>query len=304
MWTVERNREQGVLVAAMYQRAAAVPCERESVMAAGLPGADTSAVLGEAGVDRSQFLVIRLDDIKEEMAARRMIPPVSGLSAMEASELVHAESAWLAKRLGLRAVADGRNILWDITMASATVAESWLEFLQAEGYRVRGVFADISVEESVRRSEAEYRRKHEEYRNGKGYGGRYIRPEAIRALADGGGGVSGPAPTGVSGPAPAPRNDRSGAAASDDVTGPILGYVAGNLTLEDVVTWFRARHWPEVPGACPPGLERAAPAIDDPEPYVPGSFDDVVRAYDLGQLNDLDYDFLGGAVVASRRAEK
>jgi hypothetical protein len=36
-------------------------------------------------------------------------------------------------------------------------------------------------------------------------------------------------------------------------------------------------------------LEAAAPAIDDPEPHVPGSFDDVVLAYDLGQLTDTDY---------------
>ena len=31
------------------------------------------------------------------------------------------------------------------------------------------------------------------------------------------------------------------------------------------------------------------PAIDDPEPYVPGSFDDVILAYDLGQFTDHDY---------------
>ena len=36
----------------------------------------------------------------------------------------------------------------------------------------------------------------------------------------------------------------------------------------------------------------AREAIDDPEPYVPGSFDDVVLAYDLGWLSDADYDVL------------
>lgn len=41
-----------------------------------------------------------------------------------------------------------------------------------------------------------------------------------------------------------------------------------------------------MPPICPPGPEVAAPAIDDPELYVPGSFDDVVRAYDLGWLSD------------------
>jgi hypothetical protein len=295
IWTVERNRAQGELVAAMYRRATPVPCEHRSVMVGGLPGADTLSALAEAGVDRSRYLTISLDGVKEEMAARRMIPAVPGLSPMEASDLVHAESAWLAKRLGLRAMADGRNILWDITMASAAVAGSWIDALESARYRVQGIFVDISVEESVRRTVADYRRKHEDYRIGQGFGGRYIPPEAIRALAAG--------QRGDAGQASAARHDLPAAEASDEVTGPILGYVAGNLTLEDVVVWFRARHWPDVPGACPPGLERAASAINDPEPYVPGSFDDVLRAYDLGQLTDLDYDFLGRAALASARAE-
>ena len=44
-------------------------------------------------------------------------------------------------------------------------------------------------------------------------------------------------------------------------------------------------------------MEAAAPAIDDPEPYVPGSFDDVVRAYDLGWLTDTDYEALATAAA-------
>ena len=60
---------------------------------------------------------------------------------------------------------------------------------------------------------------------------------------------------------------------------------------------------PEVPepalarraGGMPAGLETAAPAIDDPEPYVPGSFDDVVRAYDLGWITDPDYEAFAAA---------
>jgi hypothetical protein len=266
------------------------------VIVAGLPGADTSGALANAGIDRSWYLTISLDAIKEEMAARQLVPLVSGLSPMEASDLVHAESAWLAKRLGLRAIADGKNILWDITMASMTATQSWLDALEVAGYSVRGLFVDISIEESVGRTEADYWRKHEDYRNGEGYGGRYIPPEAIRALADGL--RSEPAQPVASHPG------QPAAAASDEVTGPILSYLAGNLTLEGVTSWFRARRWPDVPSAYPPGLERAASAINDPEPYMPGSFDDVVRAYDLGQLTDADYDFLARAVLTARRTER
>ena len=55
---------------------------------------------------------------------------------------------------------------------------------------------------------------------------------------------------------------------------------------------------PAVPPGCPAGLEKAAPAIDDPEPYIPDSFDDVVRVYDLGWITDPDYEALAVAVVS------
>jgi hypothetical protein len=42
-------------------------------------------------------------------------------------------------------------------------------------------------------------------------------------------------------------------------------------------------------------MEQAGPAIDDPEPYVSGSFDEAFLAYDLGQLTDADYAILAEA---------
>jgi hypothetical protein len=78
----------------------------------------------------------------------------------------------------------------------------------------------------------------------------------------------------------------------------IGAYQSGQLTLDDLAHELRARRWPPVPSATPPGLEDAEPAIDDPEPYVPGSFDDVVLAYDLGHLTDRDYRALATAAVA------
>ena len=77
----------------LYARASDVPCEQRAIIAGGLPGAGKSTVLERyAGIDRSQYLTINPDDVKEEMARRDMIPPVSGLSPMEASDLVHEES--------------------------------------------------------------------------------------------------------------------------------------------------------------------------------------------------------------------
>jgi hypothetical protein len=163
---------------------------------------------------------------------------------------------------------------------------------------VTAVFADIGIDEAVRRSGEAHRRGEEAFRRGQGYGGRRIPAAAIRALAS-------PA-------AAAPRNRirwavgaRSAGAIGGTVgTGTFPGsaviamlvaYRDGRLSLDDLSLEFRARRWPQVPDVCPPELEQARDAIDDPEPYVPGSFDDVVLAYDLGWLSDADYDVLASA---------
>jgi Zeta toxin len=298
IWTGERNRQQGALVAEMYQAAAAVPCERAAVIAGGLPGAGKADALDEAGVDRSRYLTVSIDAVLARMAAGQLIPEADDLSPLGRASLVHGEAQYLAKRVGLLALMDGRNLILDISLASWRAAESWTYALRFADYAVNAVFADIGIEEAVRRSDDARRRGEEEFRRGRGYGGRDIPAEAIRALAT-------PA-------AAAPRNRirwavgaRSAGAIGGTVgTGAFPGsaviamlgsYREGQLTLDDLSLEFRVRRWPQVPDACPPELDQARAAIDDPEPYVPGSFDDVVLAYDLGWLSAADYDVLATA---------
>jgi hypothetical protein len=47
----------------------------------------------------------------------------------------------------------------------------------------------------------------------------------------------------------------------------------------------------------------AAAAQEDPEPYMPGSFDDVLAAYDRGDLSRVQYRALAEAAAESLRAE-
>jgi hypothetical protein len=301
IWTGERNRQQGRLVAEMYQAAASVPAERRAVIAAGLPGADKARALDEAGVDRSRYLTVSIDDILVRMAASQLIPEADGLSPLGRSGQVHAEAQFLAKRIALLALTDGRNLILDISLASWRAAEAWTYALRFADYGVNAVFADIGIDEAARWSDAAYHRGEEEFRRGHGYGGRYARAQAIRALA---------------GPAVAePRNRirwalgaRSAGAIGGTVgtgtfpggavTAMLTSYHDGRITLDDLSLEFRARRWPQVPDVCPPELEQARAAIDDPEPYVPGSFDDVVLGYDRGWLSDDEYDILAGAAAA------
>lgn len=284
IWTPERNALQGQVVAELHQRAAMVPCERLAIIAGGLPGGDKPAVLAAASVDRARYLTVSVDAVLKKLAAAGMIPVVAGL--------VHAEAQFVGKRIALRALADGRNLILDVSMASAQSVTSWLSALRSAGYAVTGVFADLSIEESVRRCDAAHRRGEEEYRCGAGHGGRYIPAEAIRALA--------------SSPGDEERGDwapaRGGAGdvwfPGGEVTGMIDAWRAGQMTLADLGWQFRVRDWPAVPSACPPDMQEARAAIDDLEPYVLGSFDDVVLAYDLGQLTDADYETLASAAAA------
>jgi predicted ABC-type ATPase len=157
--------------------------EHVAEVRSGLAGKST-VLSSHAGIDRSRYLTINPDDIKEQMGRRGLIPHVEGLSPMEASELVHEESSFIAKRLALRATADQKNVIWDITMSRQDSTEDRIDNLHAAGYSVTGIFVDIPVETSVRRAEFRHRSGHEEYRAGIGLGGRYVPPEVIRAQAD------------------------------------------------------------------------------------------------------------------------
>jgi hypothetical protein len=185
IWTKDRRDVHDAIVNDLYEAASDVPCGHEAIMAGGLGGAGKSTVLSEhAHVERSQYLPINPDGIKEAMAKRGLVPQLDGLSPMEASDLVHEESSHIAKLLASRAMRDGKNIIWDITMSGVRSTEQRLGDLDRAGYSTRGIFVSIGIAEAVRRADARHRQGHEDYRAGIGLGGRYVPPEVIEAQAD------------------------------------------------------------------------------------------------------------------------
>lgn len=79
---------------------------------------------------------------------------------------------------------------------------------------------------------------------------------------------------------------------------------SGEMSLDEVAQRFREHSWPRTPRPEPKSyLEMAAAAQQDPEPYIPGTFDDVVAAYDQGKISDAEYTVLSEAVAESKRAE-
>jgi predicted kinase len=186
IWSDERQDLHDALIDDLYRQADGVPNEQKAVIAGGIAGAGKTTVLTQyAGIDLSRYLMINPDLIKEDMARRGLIPEVEGLSPMEASELVHEECSHIAKRLAHRAQADGKNVIWDITMSKASSTEERIDWLRGAGYRrIEGVFVHITSEVSARRVDARHREGHDEYRAGIGYGGRWLPGEMAAAQQD------------------------------------------------------------------------------------------------------------------------
>jgi hypothetical protein len=316
IWTGERARQQRLLVTEMYRAANGVPCERRAAIAGGLPGADKAAALAGAGLDPARYLTVSIDAILDRLAAAGLIPETSvpetsvpetsvpqanGLSPLGRSGQVHAEAQYLAKRVLLRALMDGRNLILDISLASWRAAEAWTYALRFADYEMTAIFAEIDVDEAVHRAEEGRQRGEEEFRRGHGHGGRAIPAAAIRALASPVAAAAGNRirwAVGARSAGAIGGTGGSGAFPGSAVTAMLASYRDGRLTFDDLSLEFRARRWPRIPDVCPPELEPAREAIDDPEPYVPGSFDDVVLAYDLGWLSGDDFDILAVAADA------
>jgi hypothetical protein len=90
-----------------------------------------------------------------------------------------------------------------------------------------------------------------------------------------------------------------------EVTELITALRNGSLSLEEVAQRFRERTWPRTRKPAPASyMEMAAAAQDDPEPYVPGSFDELAAAYRRGELTRPQYRTLAEAVAESVRAEE
>jgi hypothetical protein len=91
---------------------------------------------------------------------------------------------------------------------------------------------------------------------------------------------------------------------TSEVTDLIAALRGGTMSLDEVARRFRERSWPDPPRPEPQTeSEVAARLMDDPDPYVPGSFDEVNLAYDRQELTDQQYRVLARAATEAMEAE-
>jgi hypothetical protein len=145
---------------------AEIPKERGAVVMGGLPGAGKTwslrpgEVAGEFGVvgwdtlgevpEGANHVILNPDVIKELMIEAGMLP--SGISPsikpMEQVSFIHAESNYLVALFFRRLSWLGYNVVYDTTMANVPHMTKNLYPLAEDGYRFRGIYIDISYQES------------------------------------------------------------------------------------------------------------------------------------------------------------
>jgi predicted ABC-type ATPase len=172
VWSPERAAVHQEILKDMLARYDSVPREGKMVIAGGKPGAGKTYTLSHQypGL-REQFATINPDDMKEELAKRGLIPPLSGMpeaTPMERSGLAHEESSYLAKQLTRQLLAQKTNIIHDITMDKVPASDKRITDARAAGYtHIHGMFIHIPAEKSVESVQSRHRAGLEDYRSGK-----------------------------------------------------------------------------------------------------------------------------------------
>jgi hypothetical protein len=91
---------------------------------------------------------------------------------------------------------------------------------------------------------------------------------------------------------------------TNDVTDLLNALTDGTMSTDEVAERFRQRSWPRRDNPQPATyLELGARAQEDPDPYLPGSFDDVAAAFHRGDLSSKQYGIFAEAMAESMRAE-
>ena len=84
-----------------------------------------------------------------------------------------------------------------------------------------------------------------------------------------------------------------------EVTEMIDAYRSGELTLDELTQRFHDRVWPSPRPPAQSVDELYKRELEDPDPPVEGSFDEVVNAYHAGQITGAEYKALARAVTGT-----
>jgi len=175
-WTPERNAQHEQMWQEVLSQveAAGVPQDHDALVLGGLPGAGKSFML-RPGQKADKFGVVSWepngpvpegathvsvnpDIVKEMMIQHGMLPEgiSPDLKPMEQVTFLHEESSFIAKMFSQRLGDLGYNVVLDNTMDSEGGMLKRMTPLARQGYKFRGIFADIPQEESLASAKKRY----------------------------------------------------------------------------------------------------------------------------------------------------
>lgn len=201
-WTAEREAMHEQMYNDLKAKidAAGIPQEHDALALGGLPGAGKSSALLPGG-PAEQFGVvawdpgerpdppegvthvsINPDSIKEMLIDAGALPPnIDGLKPLEQVAFIHEESSTLSKIWLARLSDEGYNVVLDNTMdfnektGNAKGMLGRMAPLAEDGYAFRGLFVDITPEESLASAKRRYAISFDSER-----GGRFV-PSSVQA---------------------------------------------------------------------------------------------------------------------------
>lgn len=167
-WTADRDAmHRDMIDGVLKEIEGHVPRDRKVAVMVGLPGAGKTSALrpggaaGKLGIipyepgigasmpDGATHVVVSSDLIKEMLISRGMDPAIDGLKPMEAVNLTHEESSYLAKQLLTVLTNRGYNVTLDGTMIHDRSIRRQLKELKQKGYDdVTGVMVEVTPGQS------------------------------------------------------------------------------------------------------------------------------------------------------------
>jgi 8-oxo-dGTP pyrophosphatase MutT (NUDIX family) len=358
LYTPSRRAQQEEILKQLEDRAKNVPNDRRAIVMGGIGGAGKSTILrtnakhrgsvahklgikyasydekGHGVGEPSNFLILNPDDIKGEMAKRGMIPKIDALSPLEANPFVHEEASKLAEDLAQRAQAQGKNVIWDVTLNSVKSGDKRINPLHAAtqmgGYHVAGAFVDVSTAQSAKNAAQRHRGGQNRLAKGEGLGGRFVPSGLITGGND---------PTGqyrtknrAAFEELKPRFDQTltidnenyagklinetgsarklahraddGTPPQSDITDQINAYRAGKTSLDELAQSLGSRTYDK-----PDYFDQADADYNDIEAvehYQPGTWGEVEQARNTGMLTPDEFNQIADAAYqhhANQRAE-
>lgn len=198
IWSAERAQMHDDIVSKILDQVEAekkVPRDHRAWIVGGLAGAGKSTYLQEHGADMglkmevdeasgdvtpANAITINPDDMKSLLFEMRdaegnpVVPTVEGLTRGEMAGHVHEESSTLAKLLATRALAQGYNVVFDVTVASEkSTLKSYLAPARDAGYDIEGAFIDVDLATSLHRAGLRHKAINRETHE-RTFSGRYV----------------------------------------------------------------------------------------------------------------------------------